>query len=61
MRLLAAMLLLATPLLAQEYGDTLRLKIDVGGEERKVALFLPGNLRKGEVLPLLVALPDTQG
>jgi len=60
MRHLAVIALLAAPLLAQEYGDTRRLKIDVGGEERKVALFLPSNVRKGEVLPLVVALPDTR-
>jgi predicted esterase len=64
MRLAAALALLAAPLLAQtarEYGTTLRLKVEVGGEERKVALFIPDGLKKGEVLPLLVALPDTRG
>ncbi|MFI5401803.1 MAG: alpha/beta hydrolase family protein [Planctomycetota bacterium] len=63
MRRVAALLLLALPLAAQtarEYGKTHRLKIDVGGEERKVALFIPDNVKKGEVLPLLVALPGGQ-
>ncbi len=61
---LIAVLLVAAPLLGQtarEYGQTLRLKIDVGGEERKIALFIPDGARKGEVFPLLVALPDTRG
>jgi predicted esterase len=64
MRPLAALLLLSAPLLAQgerSYGQTLRLKIDVGGEERKIAFFIPDNVKKGESFPLLVALPDTQG
>jgi predicted esterase len=64
MRPLAALLLVTTPLLAQgerSYGQTLRLKIDVGGEERKIAFFIPDNVKKGESFPLLVALPDTQG
>jgi predicted esterase len=37
------------------------MKIDVGGEERKIALFIPDAVKKGESFPLLVALPDTQG
>ena len=65
-RLVAALLLLALPVAAQtarEYGKTHRLKIEVGGEERKVALFIPDNVKKGEIFPLLVALPggQTQG
>lgn len=63
MRRVAALLLLALPLAAQtarEYGRTLRLKIEVGGEERKVGLFIPDNVKKGEVFPLLVALPGGQ-
>ncbi len=63
MRRVAALLLLALPLPAQtarEYGKTLRLKIEVGGEERKVGLFIPDNVKKGELLPLLVALPGGQ-
>lgn len=64
MRATLALLVLTAPLLAQaerSYGQTLRLKIDVGGEERKIALFIPDNVKKGESFPLLVALPDTQG
>lgn len=63
MRRVAALLLLAAPLLGQaeqSYGETVRLKIDVGGEERKIAFFIPDGARKGEVFPLLVALPDTR-
>jgi predicted esterase len=63
-RLLAVLLAVAAPLAAQgerTYGETLRLKIDVGGEERKIALFIPDNVKKGETFPLLVALPDTRG
>jgi predicted esterase len=63
MRRAAALLLLAAPLLGQaetSYGETVRLKIDVGGEERKIALFIPDGAKKGEVFPLLVALPDTR-
>jgi predicted esterase len=56
------LVLLAAPLLAQEeYGTTYRLKVDVGGEERKIGLFVPNGIKKGEVFPLLVALPDTKG
>lgn len=64
MRLLPLLLLVAEPLLGQtvrEYGETHRMKVDVGGEERKIALFVPDGARKGEVFPLLVALPDTKG
>lgn len=63
MRGIAALLLVALPLAAQaarEYGKTHRLKIEVGGEERKVALFIPDNVKKGEAFPLLVALPGGQ-
>jgi predicted esterase len=63
MRCLPLLLLLA-PAVAQtarEYGETKRLKVEVGGEERKVALFIPDGAKKGEVFPLLVALPDTKG
>ena len=63
MRRAVALVLLAAPLLGQaerSYGETVRLKIDVGGEERKIALFIPDGAKKGEVFPLLVALPDTR-
>ena len=65
MRLLPLLLLATEPLLAQgtvrEYGETHRMKVDVGGEERKIALFVPDGVKKGESFPLLVALPDTKG
>jgi len=60
MRPLAVLLLVTAPLAAQgerSYGQTLRLKVEVGGVDRKVAVFIPDNVKKGEVMPLLVALP----
>jgi len=60
MHLIPALLLaLAGSAWAQEYGTTIRLKMSIGGESRKAAVFLPKALRKNEVLPLLVALPGT--
>jgi predicted esterase len=58
--ILAALLLLSGLASAQEYGDTIRLKVRVGEQSRKIALFLPKGLRKGEKLPLLVAVPNEQ-
>ena len=60
-RLLAASLLaLTASVLAQEnYGDTIRMRVKVGGENRKVALFLPKSLKRGEMISLLVAIPAT--
>ncbi|MHC4819599.1 MAG: hypothetical protein ACYTF8_16265 [Planctomycetota bacterium] len=61
-RTTALLLALATAVLAQEdYGQTLRIKVTVGGEPRKAGLFLPKAVKKNEVLPLLVAIPDTKG
>jgi predicted esterase len=67
MRRIVTILVLAAPLVAdgdkpeKSYGETKRLKVEVGGEERKIALFIPDNIKKGETFPLLVALPDTRG
>jgi len=58
--LLAALLLFSGIAHAQEYGNTIRLKVTVGERSRKIALFLPKGLRKGESLPLLVAIPNEQ-
>jgi len=60
-RLLSALLLLAIPAAAQDYGVTYRFKVDVDGQPRKVAFFVPADLKRNEVLPLLVAVPDTRG
>jgi len=60
-RLLSALLLLAIPAAAQDYGLTHRFKVDVDGQPRKVAFFVPAELKRNEVLPLLVAVPDTRG
>lgn len=57
---LAVLILLSGVASAQEYGETIRLKVAVGEQSRKVALFLPKGLKKGEVLPLLVAVPNEQ-
>ncbi|MHC4669153.1 MAG: hypothetical protein ACYTFD_12170 [Planctomycetota bacterium] len=62
MRLLAFVLVLSVAVLAQEdYGTTYRLKIMVGGESRKAGMFVPQGVKKNEVVPLLVAVPDTRG
>jgi len=61
MRALAFLFALAALARAQEYGTEYRLKIDVSGDSRKGVLFVPKDPKKGEVFPLLVALPDTQG
>jgi predicted esterase len=63
-RLLLVLCLGAATLHAQteaDYGTTHRIKLDVGGEGRKAAFFVPKGLRKNEALPLLVAIPDTRG
>jgi predicted esterase len=61
MRKLAVLLALATATLAQEdYGETVRIKLTIAGESRKAAMFLPKAVKKNEVLPLLVAVPDTR-
>ena len=62
MREFALLLTFGAAALAQEdYGETLRIKVLVGGEPRKAGMFLPKALKKNEVLPLLVAIPDTKG
>lgn len=58
----ALLCLLALPLArvaAQEYGETIRGKVDIDGEPRKYALFVPKDVKKGETLPLVVAVPGT--
>lgn len=59
--ILLSILLLAAAADAQEYGVTKRMKITIGGSNRKLVFFLPRNLKKNESLPLLVAVPDTRG
>jgi predicted esterase len=61
MRLLTLLLLLTGVVAAQDYGTNVRLKIPISGDTRKGVLFIPKGLRKNEVLPLLVAIPDTRG
>lgn len=61
MRRIALLLTLAATVLAEEdYGETVRIKITVGGEPRKAGMFIPKAVKKNEVLPLLVAIPDTK-
>jgi predicted esterase len=60
MRPLLALLLLPNALLlAQDYGVTHREKVMVSGEPRKFALFVPKDVKKGEILPMVVAVPGT--
>jgi len=61
MRTCILLLGLAGAALAQEYGETYRLKIDVGGQSRKVAFFVPKNPRRGETFPVLVTVPTHPG
>jgi predicted esterase len=62
MRRIALLLAFAAPLLAEEdYGRTYRIKVMVGGEPRKAGMFIPKAVKKNEILPLLVAIPDTKG
>jgi len=62
MRTIALLLAFSAAVSAEEdYGTTHRLKVMVGGEPRKAAIFLPKAVKKNEVLPLLVAIPDTKG
>ena len=63
-RLLLVLCLGVSTLHAQtpaDYGTTHRIKLEVGGEGRKAAFFIPKGLKKNEVLPMLVAIPDTKG
>jgi len=59
-RTAAVMLAFATAAASQDamYGETIRLKVDVEGEDRKVGFFVPKNIGARESLPLVVALPD---
>jgi len=59
--LLTLLLLFAATARAQDYGTDHRLKIEVAGQRRKGVLFLPRSARKHQILPLLVAIPDTRG
>jgi len=62
---IVALLALSGALMAQDdtrsYGETYRLKVDIAGEDRKAALFVPQGVKRNESLPLLVAIPDTRG
>ena len=57
-RISGLLLLLASVAPAQEWGRNLRLKVTVAGESRKIAVFIPKNVKKNETLPLLVAIPN---
>ncbi|NJN14649.1 MAG: prolyl oligopeptidase family serine peptidase [Planctomycetes bacterium] len=59
-RILLPFLLLAGLASAQEYGEDYRLKVEVAGDTRKIAFFIPKDRKKNESLPLLVAIPDTK-
>lgn len=61
MRLLPLLLLFSAVASAQDYGTNSRLKIPITGDTRKGVLFVPKGLKRNEVLPLLVAIPDTRG
>ncbi|MDH3590510.1 MAG: hypothetical protein OER88_01435 [Planctomycetota bacterium] len=62
MRLLPALLVLASVAQADvSYGETYRLKVPITGENRKAFLFLPRGLKKGAVVPLVVAVPSGEG
>jgi predicted esterase len=52
---------LGAPLLAQEYGEDHRLKVEIAGETRKVGFFVPKGLKKNQALPLVVAVPGDEG
>ena len=63
-RTLAAILTISAALGAQDagdYTDLRRFKITVNGATRKAALIIPKNLRKKEVLPLVIAIPHDGG
>ena len=61
-RTLLALACLGAPLLAQEYGEDHRLKVDIsGGETRKVGFFVPKGLKKNQAVPLVVAVPGDEG
>ncbi|MGQ0613956.1 MAG: hypothetical protein ACT4PV_09495 [Planctomycetaceae bacterium] len=46
---------------AQNDAQTDRFKVEVGGESRKGGVLYPKDLRKNEMLPLVVAVHDTTG
>jgi len=62
MRSLAPLLFLCAAALAQEeYGPTHRIKVAVGGKNRKAGLFIPNVIKKGQTVPMLVVVPDHRG
>lgn len=56
-----ALFMLSAQAWAQDYGTTHRLKVTAGGEPRKAAFFVPKDIKKNEALPLVVAVPGTEG
>ena len=61
MRIIPLLPLLAAAAWAQDYGETHRLKVDISGDSRKIAFFIPKTARAGDVLPVLVAVPGNDG
>ncbi len=61
LRLGACLMALCAAAWAQNDAQTDRFKVEVGGESRKGGVLYPKDLRKGEVLPLVVAVHDTTG
>jgi len=60
-RIALALALATAAAAAQNDAETVRFKVTVGGEPRKAGLLLPKDVKKNEIFPLVVAVPDTEG